>query len=125
MRLQDEGEAGASGGRSPRGDRSSSPRTAAGDSGRPRSAPAQGDRQGGNRATALSGDRRGAPGDRRGGGPGAGGDSRGAGNSGDRRAGGNAQAAPANGAMADALRRAGLVNDKGTQSGKDRRSNRP
>ncbi len=33
---------------------------------------------------------------------------------------------PANGAMAEALRRAGLVNEKGTQSGKqDRRSNRP
>jgi uncharacterized protein len=47
MRLQDEGDASASGGRSPRGGRSSASRTAAGDSGRPRSAPRQGDRQGG------------------------------------------------------------------------------
>ncbi|MGH3209004.1 MAG: hypothetical protein ACRDNO_14705, partial [Trebonia sp.] len=43
--------------------------------------------------------------------------------SGDRR---NAPAPPASGAMAEALRRAGLVNDKGTETGKqDRRSNRP
>ena len=137
MRLQDEGDAGASGGRPPRGDRSASPRTAPADSGRPRPAPRQGDRQAADRGTAPSGDRRGAPGDRRSGGPAgggpAGGDRRGTGagndgrggQGGDRRAGGNAPAAPANGAMADALRRAGLVNDKGTQSGKDRRSNRP
>jgi protein Tex len=91
MRLQDEGDASASGGRSPRGGRSSAPRTAAGDSGRPRSAPRQGDRQGGAKR--------------------------------DPR---NAPQAPANGAMAEALRRAGLVNDKGTQAGKqDRRPNRP
>jgi uncharacterized protein len=91
MRLQDEGDASASGGRSPRGGRSSAPRTAAGDSGRPRSAPRQGDRQGGTKR--------------------------------DPR---NAPQAPANGAMAEALRRAGLVNDKGTQAGKqDRRPNRP
>jgi uncharacterized protein len=156
MRLQDEGGASAGGGRSPRGDRSSAPRTAAGDSGRPRSAPRQGDRQGGAKRDPRSGgpgadgrsgeggdrrgtagaDRRGAPGDRRGNGPGAGGDRRSAGNSGDRRGGGgqggakrdprNAPQVPANGAMAEALRRAGLVNDKGTQTGKqDRRSNRP
>jgi uncharacterized protein len=86
------------------------------------------------------GDRRGAdPGDRRGNGPAAGGGRRGAGAPGDRRGGGapggerrNAPAPqaspalPANGAMAEALRRAGLVNDKGTETGKpDRRSNRP
>ena len=110
MRLRDEGD--ASGGRPPRGDRSSASRTAAGDSGRPRSAPKQGDRQGGA-------------------GPAAGGDRRGAGNSGERRGGAkrdprNAPQAPANGSMAEALRRAGLVNDKGTQAGKqDRRPNRP
>jgi len=144
MRLQDEGDAGAGGGRPSRGDRSSSPRTAGADSGGSRSAARQGDRQGGDRRGGgqgndgrggAGGDRRGAPGDRRGGGQGAGGDRRGAGNSGDRRGGGgqgqggdrrNVPQAPANGAMAEALRRAGLVNDKGTQSGKqDRRSNRP
>jgi len=145
MRLQDEGDASAGGGRPSRGDRSSAPRTAAGDSGRPRSAPRQGDRQGGAKRDpraggpgndgrgGAGGDRRSAPGDRRGGGQGARGDRRGAGNSGDRRGGEgqggdrrNAPQPPANGAMAEALRRAGLVNDKGTQTGKqDRRSNRP
>ena len=57
----------------------------------------------------------------------------GPGNPSDRRGGGsqgggsrNAPPPPANGAMAEALRRAGLVNEKGTQAGKqDRRSNRP
>jgi uncharacterized protein len=158
MRLQDEGDASAGGGRPSRGDRSSSPRTAGADSGGSRPAPRQGDRQGGakrdprsggqgndgrggaggDRRGGPGGDRRGTPGDRRGGGQGAdnrgaGGDRRGAGNSGDRRGEGgqggdrrNAPQAPANGAMAEALRRAGLVNDKGTQTGKqDRRSNRP
>ena len=145
MRLQDEGDASAGGGRPSRGDRSSAPRTAAGDSGRPRSAPRQGDRQGGAKRDpraggpgndgrgGAGGDRRSAPGDRRGGGQGARGDRRGGGNSGDRRGRGgqggdrrNAPQPPANGAMAEALRRAGLVNDKGTQTGKqDRRSNRP
>ncbi|HEY7277100.1 MAG TPA: Tex family protein, partial [Trebonia sp.] len=145
MRLQDEGDASAGGGRSSRGDRSSAPRTAAGDSGRSRSAPRQGDRQGGAKRDpraggpsndgrgGAGGDRRGAAGDRRSGGQSAGGDRRGTGNSGDRRGGGgqggdrrNAPQPPANGAMAEALRRAGLVNDKGTQTGKqDRRSNRP
>jgi protein Tex len=130
MRLRDEGDASARGGRSPRGDRSSAPRTAAGDSGRPRSAPRQGDRQGGAKRDPRSGgpgaggrggaggDRGGAPGgDRRGGGAQGGGAKR------DPR---NAPQAPANGAMAEALRRAGLVNDKGAQPGsQDRRSNRP
>ena len=95
MRLQDEGDASASGGGSPRGDRSSAPRTAAGDPGRPRSAPRQGNRQGGAKRDPKRDPR-------------------------------NAPQAPANGAMAEALRRAGLVNDKGTQAGKqDRRPNRP
>jgi uncharacterized protein len=257
MRLQEEGEAGAAGGRSPRGDRSSAPRTGAADSGRPHSSPPQGggrrgaapgdagqanrpgtagqanrpgtagqgnrpgDRQGGDRRPGAPstgapgadgrGDRRGgAPGDRRGNGPGAGArasgpgtggrasgpgtggqgngpgvggqgngpgaggdrrgngsgdggdrrgsgsvsgadrrgagnagerrggasqdrDRRGAGNAGDRRGSGSqgsdrrgAPAAPANSAMAEALRAAGLLNDKGTETGKqDRRSNRP
>ena len=143
MRLQDEGDASAGGGRPSRGDRSSAPRTAAGDSGRPRSAPRQGDRQGGAKRDpraggpgndgrgGAGGDRRSAPGDRRGGGQGARGDRRGAGNSGDRRGapGGDrrgAPAAPANGAMAEALRRAGLVDGKGGSAAKqDRRSGRP
>jgi uncharacterized protein len=101
MRLQDEGATGAGGGRSPRGDRSPSPRTAAADSDRPRSSP----RQGGNR---------------RGGTPGAGNQG------GAKRDPRNSPQAPANGAMAEALRRAGLVNDKGNPPGKqDGRSDRP
>jgi uncharacterized protein len=150
MRLQDEGEPGASGGRSPRGakgDTQSSSRTSPADSGRPRPSARPGDnRRGGGQGGGQGGSgqrgsgQRGAapaPGnDRRGGGQGTGGDRRGSGNPSDRRGGaaqggakrdpGNAQPAPANSAMAEALRRAGLVNDKGNAPGKqDRRSDRP
>jgi uncharacterized protein len=144
MRLQDEGEPGASGGRPSRGDRPGSSRTTAADSGRPRSSARPGDNRrgggsgggapGGRAGDRQGGDARQAPGgDRRGGGQGAGGDRRGSGNPGDRRGGGaqgadrrNAQPAPANNAMAEALRRAGLVNDKGGKPGKqDRRQDRP
>jgi uncharacterized protein len=150
MRLQDEGEPGASGGRSPRGakgDTQGSSRTSPADSGRPRSSARPGDnRRGGGQGSGQGGSgqrgsgQRGAapaPGnDRRGGGQGTGGDRRGSGNPSDRRGGaapggakrdpGNAQPAPANSAMAEALRRAGLVNDKGNAPGKqDRRSDRP
>jgi uncharacterized protein len=150
MRLQDEGEPGASGARSPRGakgDTQGSSRTSPADSGRPRSSARPGDnRRGGGQGSGQGGSgqrgsgQRGAapaPGnDRRGGGQGTGGDRRGSGNPSDRRGGaapggakrdsGNAQPAPANSAMAEALRRAGLVNDKGNAAGKqDRRSDRP
>jgi protein Tex len=153
MRLQDEGERGAGGGRPPRGDRASASRTTSADSGRPNSSSRPGDRQGpGNQGGNQGGGNQGG-GERRGGGAGAGdrrggrdtgsgqrggasggGDRRGGGaaHSGDRRGGNQggerrgAQQAPANGAMADALRRAGLVNDKGNTAGQqDRRSNRP
>jgi uncharacterized protein len=117
MRLQDEGAAGAAGGKSPR-PASSRPRssgTGAADPGR-----AGGDQRAG-------GDRRGGQ-DRRGG---SAGQDRRAGSAGqDRRGGSAGQPAktagqpPASGAMADALRRAGLLNDKG--GGKpDRRQDRP
>ena len=188
MRLQDEGEAGAGGGRSPRGPRQSSGTGsadagtgrgtspggerrggtggdrrsagrqggrggqggpggpgAAGEPGRPGGAPGSGERIGsgerrGGGGPGSGGDRSGS-GERRGGSPGSGGDRSGSGErrggapgqSHDRRGGGGQQggrpapapAAPATGAMADALRRAGLLNDKGSGSAKDRRSDRP
>ncbi len=157
MRLQDEGDAGAGGGRPQRGGKrepQGSSRTGAADSGRDRSPARPGDnrrggssgdgtpgtraddRQGGNDRQAPGGGRPGADGrggqgqrggagnDRRGGGQGPGGDRRGGGSQGGGSR--NAPPPPANGAMAEALRRAGLVNEKGTQAGKqDRRSNRP
>jgi uncharacterized protein len=129
MRLQDDGEPGAGGGRSPRGakrDPQGSSRTSAADSGRPRPSAGPGDnRRGGGSGDGSTGGRAGdrqggAKRDPRGNGPGTGADRRGGG---DPR---NAQPAPANSAMAEALRRAGLVNDKGNGTGKqDRRSNRP
>ncbi|HET9081089.1 MAG TPA: Tex family protein [Trebonia sp.] len=141
MRLQDDAEAGAAGGRSPRGERPSGARTA-GPGAKGNGSPA-GDRAARPGAASdggggASGDRRNGPGAGRPGGPGGdrrgrqGGSGGGQGTSGDRRGGGNpggdrrnAPAAPANGAMAEALRRAGLVNDKDTQGGKqDRRSSR-
>jgi uncharacterized protein len=129
MRLQDDGEPGAGGGRSPRGakrDPQGSSRTSAADSGRPRPTARPGDnRRGGGSGDGSTGGR---AGDRQGGAkrdPGGNGPGTGA----DRRGGGDprpAQPAPANGAMAEALRRAGLANDKGNGTGKqDRRSNRP
>jgi len=141
MRLQDGGEPGTGGGRSPRGanrDPQGSSRTTAADSGRSRPAARPGDnRRGGGSGDgstgARAGDRQGGA-DRRGGGQGQGGAKRdprgnGPGTGADRRGGGdprNAQPAPADGAMAEALRRAGLVNDKGNGTGnQDRRSNRP
>jgi uncharacterized protein len=143
MRLQDDGEPGAGGGRSPRGakrDPQGSSRTSAADSGRPRPTARPGDnRRGGGSGDSSTGGRAGdrqggAANDRRGGGQGQGGAKRdprgnGPGTGADRRGGGDlrpAQPAPANGAMAEALRRAGLVNEKGNGTGKeDRRSNRP
>jgi uncharacterized protein len=151
MRLQDDGEQGAGGGRSPRGakrDPQGSSRTSAADSGRPRPAarpgdnrrgggsgdgttggPA-GDRQGGDARTGPAGGRAGGAGNGGRGGSGQRGGAQGAAN--DRRGGGqgqggakrdprNAQPAPANGAMAEALRRAGLVSDKGNGTGKQDR----
>jgi protein Tex len=110
MRLQEDGEASAgggkaAGGRSPRGDRAGGSRASAADPGGVPSSSRPGDNRGGS-------------------GSGAGADRGGGGAQGtDRR---NAQPAAADGAMAEALRRAGLLNDKGNSGGKqDRRSNRP
>jgi protein Tex len=132
---RDNNSRGGSGGSGTSGDRQGgSARSGPGSEGRGgerrRGGPAGGrdDRQGGapgdRRAGTGGADRGGAHGDRRGGNSGNSGDRRGGGGQGgDRR---NAPAAPANGAMAEALRRAGLLNEKGSQPGKqDRRSNRP
>jgi uncharacterized protein len=144
MRLQEEGDAGPGGGRPQRGGKrepQGPSRTGAADSGRDRSSSRPGDNRRGDatqagRQGAKRDPRAGGPGadagakrDPRGGGPGNPSDRRGGGSQGGGSQGGgsrNAPPPPANGAMAEALRRAGLVNEKGTQSGKqDRRSNRP
>jgi len=124
MRLQDEGDAGPGAGRPQRGakrDPQGSSRTGAGDSGRDRSSARPGDNR---RGDATQAGRQGAKRDPRGSGPGNPNDRGGGGSQGGGSR--NTPPPPANGAMAEALRRAGLVNEKGTQAGKqDRRSNRP